>query len=69
MSFAAMMHLAEGRCLNALLMHKVENSFIFLGGPQVPSVHGGMTVDFTLQIINKKESIKMSSPGMKCSKI
>jgi hypothetical protein len=29
-SFAAMMHLAQGVCLNALLALKVENSLIFI---------------------------------------
>jgi hypothetical protein len=31
-SFAAMAHLAEGICLNAMLMLKVENFLICLGG-------------------------------------
>jgi hypothetical protein len=37
-SFAAMMHLAEGLCLNALLALKAENSLIFLVGTQIPTV-------------------------------
>jgi hypothetical protein len=37
MSFAAMMHLAEGLCLSALLTLKVENSICLLG-TQIPTV-------------------------------
>jgi hypothetical protein len=36
-SFAAMAHLAEGKCLNALLMLKVE-SLICLASTQIPTV-------------------------------
>jgi hypothetical protein len=38
MSFAAMTHLAEGLCLNALLTLKVESSLICLVGTQIPTV-------------------------------
>jgi hypothetical protein len=38
MSFAAMTHLAEGLCLNALLKLKVENSPIWLVGTRIPTV-------------------------------
>jgi hypothetical protein len=37
-SFAAMTHLAEGLCLSALLMLKVENYFICLAGTRIPTV-------------------------------
>jgi hypothetical protein len=37
MSFVAMMHLAEGLCLNALLTQKVEN-FICLVDTRIPTV-------------------------------
>jgi hypothetical protein len=36
-SFAAMMQLAEGLCINALLMVKVQNSLIYLLGTQIPT--------------------------------
>jgi hypothetical protein len=37
-SFAAMTHLAEGLCLNAVLTLKVENSLIFLVDTRIPTV-------------------------------
>jgi hypothetical protein len=37
-SFAAMTHLAEGLCLNALLTLKVENYIICLVGTRIPTV-------------------------------
>jgi hypothetical protein len=51
MSFAAMTHLAEGLCLDALLMLKVENSLVCLVG--TTSVSDEMTI-FALENINKK---------------
>jgi hypothetical protein len=36
-SLAAMTHLAEGLCFNALLTLKVENSLIFLVGTRIPT--------------------------------
>jgi hypothetical protein len=38
MSFAAMVHLADGTCLNALLTLKVEISLICLVGTLIPTV-------------------------------
>jgi hypothetical protein len=37
-SFAAMLHLAEGLWLNALLMLNIENSLICLVGTRIPTV-------------------------------
>jgi hypothetical protein len=54
MSFAAMTHLAEGLCPNALLKLKVENSLTCLVGTRTPSVHDGMAIYFALENINKK---------------
>jgi hypothetical protein len=38
MPFTAMKHMAEGLCLNAVLMLKVENSLICLAGTGMPAV-------------------------------
>jgi hypothetical protein len=38
MSFPAVMNLAEGLCLNALLKLQVENSLICLAGTRIPTV-------------------------------
>jgi hypothetical protein len=38
MSFAAVTHLTEGLCLNALLTVKAENSLICLVGTRIPTV-------------------------------
>jgi hypothetical protein len=43
-SFAAMTHLAEGLCFNALLTLKVENSLICLVGTHIASVQDGRTI-------------------------
>jgi hypothetical protein len=55
MSFAVIMHLAEGLCLDALLMMKVEN-FLFLPCRHTNTIsfHGGVAVYFALENINKK---------------
>jgi hypothetical protein len=37
-SFAAMAHLAEGVCINAILVLKVENSLICLVGTRTPTM-------------------------------
>jgi hypothetical protein len=54
MSFAAMTHLVEGLCLNALLTLKVENALICLVGTRITSVHDGMTINFALENVNNK---------------
>jgi hypothetical protein len=38
MTLAAMSHLAEGLCFNALLTLKVENSLICLAGTRIPTL-------------------------------
>jgi hypothetical protein len=56
MSLAAVAHLTEGVCLNALLALGVENSLICLAGTQIPtnSVHDAVAMDFAFENMNKK---------------
>jgi hypothetical protein len=67
MLFAALTHLAEGQCLNALLTLKFL-SYLPCRHTNTISVHDGMANYFALKIINKKYSIEMSSSGIKCFK-
>jgi hypothetical protein len=70
MSLAAMTHLAEGLCLNALLTLKVENSFICLVGTRIPT-ESMMEWQFILPLKTsiRNKSMEMSSSGIKCSKM
>jgi hypothetical protein len=54
MSFAPMMHLAEGLCLCALLVLKVENSLICRVGTHTNSVHDKMAIYFAFEGTNNK---------------
>jgi hypothetical protein len=51
-SLAAMTHLAEGLCFNALLTLKVENSLICLVGTRIAT--DGRTIYFALENIYNK---------------
>jgi hypothetical protein len=54
MSFAAMMHLAEGLCLNVLLTLRVENYLICLVGTRIPTV-SMMELQFILPLKKLKK--------------
>jgi hypothetical protein len=59
MLLAAVTHLVEGLSVEALLNLKVEMSVICLVRTRRP------TVNFVLEIINKKYIVKALSPGIK----